>query len=95
MEMSRFPNKLRSYRRSNGYSRKKVARVLGHADTSILSRWERGIVLPGVLQAFKLARIYHTLPQILFDDLWNDLDKDESLLALADESFSNNQQMYL
>ena len=72
-----------------------MARVLGHADTSMLSRWERGIVIPGVLQVFKLARIYHTLPQILFDDLWNDLDKDESLLALADESFSNNQQMYL
>ena len=95
MEISRFPNKLRSFRRTNGYSRKKVAKVLGYADTSVLSRWERGVALPGLLQTFKLARIYHTSPQILFNDLWNDLDKDESLLALADESFKNNQHMLL
>jgi hypothetical protein len=72
-----------------------VARVLGHADTSTLSRWERGILLPGTLQAFQLARMYHTLPHELFDEIWNDLDNDECLLTQDDESFNSNHPQYL
>lgn len=95
MEISRFPNKLKSFRRINGYSRKKIARILGHADTSTLSRWERGIVLPGLLQTFHLARVYKTLPNELFNELWSSLEKVESLLTSDDESFNSNQSLYL
>ena len=55
MEISRVPNKLKSYRRCCGYSQKKVARMLGLADTSTLSRWEHGIAVPGMVQVFSLA----------------------------------------
>lgn len=72
-----------------------MARVLGHADTSTLSRWERGTQLPGTLQAFQLARMYRTLPHELFDEIWNDLAKGESLLTQDDESFNSNHQLYL
>jgi len=95
MEIGQFPNKLKSFRRINGFSRKKVARIIGHSDTSTLSRWERGIVLPGILQVFQLSRMYHTLPHDLFDELWNDLEKDESLLTSDDESFNSNQSFHL
>jgi transcriptional regulator with XRE-family HTH domain len=91
MEIKEFPNKLKSFRRQRGYSRKKVARVLGHADTSTLSRWERGLVLPGLLQTFHLARIYNVLPHELFITLWNELAKDQSLSALEEELFTSNQ----
>lgn len=90
MEMSWFPNKLKSFRHLNGYSRKKVARVLGHADTSTLSRWERGLVMPGLLQAFQLARMYKALPHELFNEFWEELGRDQSLLALNDEPFISN-----
>jgi DNA-binding XRE family transcriptional regulator len=71
MEQGRFPNKLKRYRRIAGYSQKKVARVLGLADTSMISRWEQGAVLPSLLYTFKLSKLYHTLPHELFDLLWN------------------------
>ena len=95
MEISRFPNKLRSFRRRNGYSRKKVARVFVNADPGTLSRWERGILLPGTLQVFRLARIYHTLPHELFYETWNDLENDESLLTLDDESINSIHPEYI
>jgi len=93
MEISRIPNKLRSLRRCNGYSRKKVARFLGLADTSTLSRWESGVILPGTIQAFKLARLYHTLPHELFNELWDDLLREETLLTPTDESFNSNRSL--
>jgi transcriptional regulator with XRE-family HTH domain len=71
MEYGRFPNKLKKYRRIAGYSQKKVARALGFADTSVISRWERGTMLPSLRHVFKLSKLYHTLPHELFDLLWN------------------------
>jgi len=84
MEISRFPNKLKFFRRCSGYSQKKVARLLGHADTSSLSRWESGIVMPGIEQVFRLARIYHTHPHELFGSLW---------VALGEEYNHLNNEM--
>lgn len=94
MEICRFPNKLRSYRRCQGWSQKKVARMLGLADTSTLSRWERGYALPGTLNIFRLARMYHTFPQLLFDDLWVKCITEDDLLTQA-ESFNTNQSLYV
>lgn len=70
MEISRFPNKLKLFRRSYGYSQKKVAHILGLADTSTLSRWEQGFAYPGLLHVFHLAKLYETMPHVLFDTLW-------------------------
>jgi transcriptional regulator with XRE-family HTH domain len=95
MEISRTPNKLKMFRRCNGYSQKKVARILGLADTSTLSRWEHGLAIPGLVQVFRLSRIYKTLPQELFDELWNHIGSEYSLLAQDDEPFTSNQSFYL
>ena len=95
MENSRFPNKLKSYRRSCGYSQKKVARILSLADTSTLSRWEHGFAVPGIVQVFRLARIYSTLPHNLYDELWHRADAEFSLLAQDEEPFNSNQSFYL
>lgn len=90
MEKSRFPNKLKSYRRCNGLSQKKVARTLGLADTGTLSRWEKGVVIPGTVYLFRLAQLYHTQPHHLFDALWNHYGSDEHLLA-QQQSFTSNE----
>lgn len=95
MEIRRTPNKLKLFRKSTGYSQKKVARLLGLSDTSSLSKWEHGIILPGLIQVFRLSKIYQTQPQELFDDLWNQIEKEYSLLAQNTESFNTNQSFYL
>ncbi len=83
------------FRQCNGYSQKKAASILGLADTSTLSRWEHGIALPGIMQVFRLSRIYKTLPHELFDDLWLRIEAECSLLAQDDEPFISNQSFYL
>lgn len=93
MEKSRFPNKLRSYRRCNGLSQKKVARTLGLADTGSLSRWEKGVVIPGTVYLFRLAHLYQALPHQLLDTLWNHYSSEEDLLT-HQESFTNNENIH-
>ncbi|MBN8675420.1 MAG: helix-turn-helix transcriptional regulator [Chitinophagales bacterium] len=95
MEIRRTPNKLKLFRKSTGYSQKKVARLLGLSDTSSLSKWEHGVALPGLIQVFHLSKIYQTQPQELFDDLWNQTEKEYSLLAQNPEPFNTNQSFYL
>ena len=94
MESSRIPNKLKMFRRCQGYSQKKVARLLRLSDTSTLSRWERGNSFPNLPQVFRLARIYQAQPNELYEKLWNEVLSDTNLLA-HEESFSNNQSFYL
>lgn len=95
MEKGRSSNKLKMFRRSFGFSQKKVARVLGLADTSTLSKWEHGVTLPGTVQVFRLARIYQTLPHELFDELWNQHDSVGGLLAQDAEPFTANQSFFV
>jgi transcriptional regulator with XRE-family HTH domain len=91
MELGRFPNKLKKYRRIAGLSQKKVAKALGFADTSVISRWEHGAVLPGLHHTFKLSKLYHTLPHELFDLLWQQSLSDS--LSLINST--NKEEMYL
>lgn len=95
MEAGRIPNKLKSFRRSFGYSQKKVARILRLTDTSSLSRWEHGVSVPSMLQVFRLSRIYNTLPHDLYDELWFNIGSEHGLLAQDKEPFSTNQSFYL
>ena len=95
MENSRVPNKLKMFRHCCGYSQKKVAHILGLADTSTLSRWEHGVAFPSIKQVFSLARIYRTLPHELFDALWNHTDSLNSLLAQEIEPFNTNQSFFV
>ena len=92
MEISRVPNKLKKYRHCAGYSQKKLARLLGLSDTSLISRWEHGAALPNMRYAFCLSRLYDTLPHVLFEGLWNQFDSRASLLA-QDEPNTSNESM--
>jgi len=65
--------------------------MLGLSDTSTLSKWEHGLVIPGTMQVFRLSRIYGTLPHELFSELWHQADAEHSLLTQSPESFIPNQ----
>ena len=78
MENSRYPNRLKKYRRLFGFSQKKVALILGLNDTSPLSRWEKGISLPNIIHLFRLSRLYKTMPSELYFDLWLNISKEIS-----------------
>lgn len=84
MEISRYPNKLKLFRRCFGYSQKKVVQLLGISDTSVLSRWEHGLSFPNLEQVFRLARIYETEPENLFDNLWETIGKEYGLSGQDD-----------
>ncbi len=91
MEKVRFPNKLRMFRRISGLSQKKVAIHLGLSNTSPLSKWEKGIQLPGLLQVFRLCRIYKAKPEELFDDLFFHMEIKGCLFA-NDCRHANSEQ---
>jgi len=65
----RIPNLLRRYRKTRGLNQKQAARMLGVSDTSMISRWERGICLPSAFNIFKLAVLYQTMADPLFPGL--------------------------
>ena len=68
MEHKFIPNCLREYRKRSGLKQQEVAEVLGLKSTSMISRWERGVCLPGSLNIFKLAVLYRTMVDALFID---------------------------
>jgi transcriptional regulator with XRE-family HTH domain len=90
-----IPNKLRFYRRCYAYSQKKVARLLGLSDTSVLSKWENGITMPGIIQVFRLARMYRTEPQNLYEEHWKKVEQECSLLGEDENPFKSNQTFYV
>ena len=87
MERSRIPNKLKYFRGCRGLSQKNVARLLGLKDTSMVSRWENGLSIPGLTQAFRLAYIFHTHPHELFDECWVSQSQQEDLLTHAESHY--------
>jgi transcriptional regulator with XRE-family HTH domain len=95
MENSRFPNKLKKYRRLFCLSQKEVAKMLGLKDTSPLSRWEKGVSLPNILHLFRLSRIYKTMPSEMYFDLWQGISKEisvkENNLLAQDVPVINNE----
>jgi transcriptional regulator with XRE-family HTH domain len=94
MEQCRFPNRLKKYRRYFCFSQKEVAQVLGLSDTSPLSRWEKGLVFPNISYLFRLCRLYKTMPQELYAELWENVSSDMAkaqinLLARKESIISN------
>jgi transcriptional regulator with XRE-family HTH domain len=61
-------NQLRKYRRARGLKQRQAARILGFADASSLSRWEKGVCLPSGMNMLRLAALY----RVLVDALWID-----------------------
>src|ERR1051326_4577424 len=64
-----IPDQLRKYRMARGLSQRTVARILGFADGSSISRWEQGVCLPTMHNMFRLAAIYRTLVDALYIDV--------------------------
>jgi len=65
-EFKKIPNCLRKYRKVIGLKQKEVARILGLKNSGMISRWEKGVCLPCLLNAFKLAGLYSVLVDALF-----------------------------
>ncbi len=71
-----IPNQLRKYRRARGLKQGEAARILGLADSSSISRWERGVCVPSVANMFRLAALYRTLVDALYIDTLRTIRED-------------------
>ena len=83
-EIMRYFNRLRRYRKQNRLKQKHVAHLLGIKNHSLISRWEKGVQLPDLQNAFKLAMIY----SVKVDDLFIDLRRSIKLNRATEEIVS-------
>jgi len=65
-EFKKIQNNLRKYRKAIGLKQREVAKILGLKNSGMISRWEKGACLPGLVNAFKLAGLYSVLVDALF-----------------------------
>ena len=84
MKGKRIRNNLRRFRREHGLSQKDVAAILGLQSSSMVSRWEKGVCLPETINALKLAALYRSAVDVIYQDL---------RLALADEIWERRQSL--
>jgi DNA-binding XRE family transcriptional regulator len=66
-------NQLRKYRKARGLSQVDAAHILGFADGSRISRWERGQCLPTTINLFRLAAAYKTMVDALYIDVLREI----------------------
>jgi len=66
VEFKKVPNNLRRYRKAVGLKQKDVAEILNLKSAGMISRWEKGVCLPSLLNAIKLAGSYSVLVDALF-----------------------------
>lgn len=66
----RKPNRLKKYRCIHGYSQKEVAEKLGMKNSNLIYEWEKGITSPSLENLLKLANLFHTLIEELFNEQW-------------------------
>jgi transcriptional regulator with XRE-family HTH domain len=59
-------NRLAVYRRRMGFSQKQVSGLIGHPDTSMISRYERGLSFPPLSTALKLEIVYRVPVAFLY-----------------------------
>ena len=67
------PNQLVVYRKRMRFGQKQVAKLLGHKDTSMLSRYERGHSLPPLETALRLEIIYRVPVAFLYQAAYREL----------------------
>lgn len=67
-----FPNALRLHRQTLGLTQRQVAALLDLHDTVPVSQWEKGVKLPNSINLIKLSLIYHTVPNELYHELFQD-----------------------
>ena len=66
VEFKKIPNCLRKYRKAVGLKQKDVAEIMNLKSAGMISRWEKGVCLPSLLNAIKLAGSYSVLVDALF-----------------------------
>jgi DNA-binding XRE family transcriptional regulator len=66
VEYRKIPNNLRKYRKALGLKQTDVDKILNLKNAGMISRWEKGVCLPSLLNAFKLAGLYCVLVDALF-----------------------------
>lgn len=66
-------NNLVLYRRRMGLTQKRVARLLGQRDATMLSHYEHGRALPPLAVALSLEIVYRTPVAFLFPGMYEDL----------------------
>jgi len=78
-------NNLVLYRRRMGFTQRQVARLLGHANTSMGSHYEHGRALPPLPTALGLEIVYRVpvafLFPMMYDELRREIRKHEETLA--------------
>ena len=67
--VKRIPNRLRKHRTLMGYHQNQVALLLGFENANRISRWEKGVTVPGLVNLLKLSIIYRTFPNELYFEL--------------------------
>jgi transcriptional regulator with XRE-family HTH domain len=65
--------------------------MIGITSMSVLSKWERGLANPGIVQVFRLARIYGVLPHELYEGLWNHIGQEIEECVSNEEPIISNQ----
>lgn len=78
MKLAHF---LKKARLSSGLSQGKVAELLGYSSPQFISNWERGLSHPPIDVLRKIAKLYHTsddaifelLLEVTLEDVKNDL----------------------
>jgi transcriptional regulator with XRE-family HTH domain len=70
IEKKRFKNRLAEIRKQRGLSRKQVAALLGHDTVTELARLERGLTVPDLRCALKLAQIYELPVRVMLDEYY-------------------------
>lgn len=68
MRRKRIHNYLKRCRKEKGLTQGEVAFILGLESSSMISRWEKGVSLPETLNALKMAAIYDTTVDFLYED---------------------------
>lgn len=64
------PNTLREHRNKVGLRQIDVAKKLGFCNTNRISRWEKGLSVPRIINLFRLSIIYDVLPEELYRELF-------------------------
>jgi transcriptional regulator with XRE-family HTH domain len=71
MSEIRIQNRLWSARKATGLTQYQVARLLGYKTSTQISRWEKGLQMPSVVDLMKLSAIYRRLANDLMFDLYH------------------------
>ena len=84
-EKKRFKNRLAEIRKQRGLGQRQVATLLGHAEVTELARLERGLTVPDLRCALKLAQIYELPVRVMLDEYYDacreEVRRQESLIT--------------